>query len=284
MINRCSSIQAHLKLQLVDSLPFITHPIFAGRICTVAQVIIATKDNSPGAGFSSPRTKARAGFASHPTLTQASAAAGAGTGRRGVLMAHQARCPHRQALELWKLFLGGHKAPLDCRSKNKLSLGWFKPPSSPGLWGTAGLGTAMGPFSAWHGGEAGCSLGCSSGGPDPGSPALRGAARPRGVPGAALGPAPGGRTLDAGVADSAFGPRRSFCLGSTGLRSQFAAEKRPGGGRGSSVPATRGPPEPSLCPHSPAHPRRMTACPSRAGRPPVPWTAPPRTPSPSAPR
>lgn len=134
MINRCSSIQAHLKLQLVDSLPFITHPIFAGRICTVAQVIIATKDNSPGAGFSSPRTKARAGFASRPTLTQASAAAGAGTGRRGVLMAHQARCPHRQAPELWKLFLGGHKAPLNCRSKNRLSLGRFKPASSPGLW------------------------------------------------------------------------------------------------------------------------------------------------------
>lgn len=34
-----------------------------------------------------------------------------------------------------------------------------------------------------------------------------------GVPGAAPGPAPGGRTLAAGVADSAFGPRRSFCLG-----------------------------------------------------------------------
>lgn len=118
MINRCSSIQAHLKLQLVDSLPFITHPIFAGHICTVAQVIIATKDNSPGASFSSPCTKARAGFASRPTLTQASVAAG--TGRRGVLMARQARCPHGQAPEPWKLFLGGHEAPLNCRSKNRL--------------------------------------------------------------------------------------------------------------------------------------------------------------------
>lgn len=34
-----------------------------------------------------------------------------------------------------------------------------------------------------------------------------------GVPGAAPGPAPSGRTLAAGVADSAFGPRSSFCLG-----------------------------------------------------------------------
>lgn len=44
-------------------------------------------------------------------------------------------------------------------------------------------------------------------------PALHGAAGPCGVPGAGPGPAPGGRTLDAGAADSAFGPRRSFCLG-----------------------------------------------------------------------
>jgi len=49
-------------------------------------------------------------------------------------------------------------------------------------------------------------------------------------------------------------------------------------------PQPGGPPEPALCPRSPAHPRRMTACPSGAGRPPVPPTAPPRTPSPSAPR
>lgn len=123
MINRCSSIQAHLKLQLVDSLPFISHPIFAGHICTVAQAIIATKDNSPGAGFSSACTRARAGFASRPTLTQVGAAAGAGAGRRGVPTARQARCPHRQAPEPCKLFLGGHKVPLDCRSKDGLSLG-----------------------------------------------------------------------------------------------------------------------------------------------------------------
>lgn len=99
MINRCSSIQAHLKLQLVDSLPFITRPIFTGHICTVAQVIIAPKDNSSGAGFSSASAKAGAGFASCPTLTQA---AGAGIGRRGGLMAHPALCPHRQAPEPWK--------------------------------------------------------------------------------------------------------------------------------------------------------------------------------------
>lgn len=158
--------------------------------------------------------------------------------------------------------------------------------SPPALGSGAQQGWAqpMGPFSAWHGGEASGSLGCSSGRPDPGSPAVWGAARPCGVPGAAPSPTPGGRTLDAGVADSAFGPRRSFCLGNAGLRSQFAAAKGPGGGRGSSVPAAWGPPEPALCPHSPAHPWRMTVCPSGAGRPPVPRTAPLRTPSPSAPR
>lgn len=48
MINRYSSIQAHLKLQLGDSLPFISCPIFAGHICTVAQVMIAAQDSSPG--------------------------------------------------------------------------------------------------------------------------------------------------------------------------------------------------------------------------------------------
>lgn len=147
--------------------------------------------------------------------------------------------------------------------------GWMQP------WGHFQLGTAVRPAV-----PSGAPLGRLH----PGLLALRGAAKPRGVPGAALGPAPGGRTLDAGVADSAFGPRRSFCLSSAGLRSQFAAEKGPGGGRGSSVPAAWGPPEPTLCPYSPAHPRRMTACPSGAGRPPVPLTAPPRTPSPSAPR
>lgn len=62
MINRCSSIQAHLKLQLVDSLPFISHPIFTGHICTVAPVIIATKDSGAGAGSSSACANARAGF------------------------------------------------------------------------------------------------------------------------------------------------------------------------------------------------------------------------------
>lgn len=48
MINRYGSIQAHLKLQLVDSLPFISCPISASHICTVAQVIIAAQDSSPG--------------------------------------------------------------------------------------------------------------------------------------------------------------------------------------------------------------------------------------------
>lgn len=62
MINRCSSIQAHLKLQLVDSLPFISRPIFAGHICTVAQVIIAAKDSR--AGSAHPAAAAPAGFGS----------------------------------------------------------------------------------------------------------------------------------------------------------------------------------------------------------------------------
>lgn len=48
MINRYGSTQAHLKLQLVESLPFITCPILASHICTVAQVIIAAQDSSPG--------------------------------------------------------------------------------------------------------------------------------------------------------------------------------------------------------------------------------------------
>lgn len=102
------------------------------------------------------------------------------------------------------------------------------------------------------------------------------------VPGAAAVPASGGRTLDAGVADSAFGPGRSFCLRGAGLRSQFAAAKRPVGGRSSSVPQLRVRLSPLLCPHSLAHPRRMTACPSGAGQSPVPQTTPLRTPSPSA--
>lgn len=63
---------------------------------------------------------------------------------------------------------------------------------------------------AW--GRAGSSFRCSLHAPEPVSPALWGAAEPCRVPGAAPSPAPGGRTLDAGVADSAFGPRKSFCL------------------------------------------------------------------------
>lgn len=113
MINRCSSVQAHLKLQLVDSLPFITRPILTGHICTVAQVIIATKDDSPRAGFSSPCTKAGAEFASRPTLTQA--AATAGPGRSAAWMAYQAQRPLGQPPAPGDLLLGGPEAPLNCR-------------------------------------------------------------------------------------------------------------------------------------------------------------------------
>lgn len=156
-------------------------------------------------------------------------------------------------------------------------------PPSPGVQ----QGWAKPPGWFWLGGSPAVPSGAGSGrcrllhpaGPQlTGSPGAVGLC---GVPGAAPGPAPGGRTLAAGVADSAFGPRRSFCLSSAGLRTQFAAEKGPGGaGGGPLLPRSR--PEPAVCPHSPARPRRMTACPSAAGRLPASPTAPLRTPSPSA--
>lgn len=118
-----------------------------------------------------------------------------------------------------------------------------QPPPSPGVQ----QGWAKPPGWFWLGGSPAVPSGAGSGrcrllhpaGPQlTGSPGAVGLC---GVPGAAPGPAPGGRTLAAGVADSAFGPRRSFCLSSAGLRTQFAAEKGPGGAGGGAAPS----PQPS---------------------------------------
>lgn len=102
MINRYGSTQAHLKLQLLNSLPFITCPILAGHICTVAQVIIAAQDSSPGPASAQPRAE--------------SGPASVGAGQGGTA----------------RLLSCGHEAPGSCRSKNRLGLAWFKPLSSPG--------------------------------------------------------------------------------------------------------------------------------------------------------
>lgn len=116
---------------------------------------------------------------------------------------------------------------------------------------------------------------------DPGSPALRG---PRGCVGSpGLLPAPllvGGLWLPVWLSQPlALG--EAFVSAALGCG---VSSRRRGGlaGLGPLLPCS--PPEPAVCPHSPARPWRMTACPSGAGRLPASPTAPPRTPSPSAPR